>query len=722
MTPVRFGVSVRETPADAGSASWDNGIAVSDGIPTPLTRGTLVGPVFSDKQWLDSFGERSISEYISLPAEMCPIDAACGIWDGPWIGIEETFLGVRFSGADGLHYGWIRLHMPVDPLVPPEGVNFFGQPAPYPIDFAYESTPNTPIIAGAIPEPATWALLIIGAVLVALRKLWRHTATCAVTVLLPIAAQGEVIYRSNPDLDQKQIDLDGNGLSDFRFWSMPDISLSIDHILTSVAGVDGFSSSGLLARDFGAARVVNGTIIGASPPGGALWVTPVESHRLSTYTELYGWSGDWGLAGEGVIGVSFQSELGLHYGWIRLNLHSQFIPVENEGGFLNGYLRPGPVIHDWAFESTPNTPIVAGAVPEPAAWVLAIVLAVAVACWKLRRGVLLPVICLVSLPVAANGEVVHRTPARPGSWEPFDLDGNGGLDFSFGVEAKVTSPDHLSIYFAIEQAGGAGGRKGVLTDGELVPALPAGFVIGPDPAGLAWNDDFVDREIPGVSPVGDLTYMPPSPATQFIGVRFRADDGLHYGWIRLARNYWAPYDFNHPNWPDNPGSVFNYELPRIDHFSPGVIDWAYESTPNMPIVAGAIPEQGSIVLILAALVMGCVVSFCWRLQRGRDSESHEQLSDGQSSHRPSAVIPRDSSFPFILWRRCCHEAFSHRGACRAPGSIHGAGGARRPAGGHLDRPRRQRRRRGLEHRDELECGCRAEQRHRRKWRRSTGYL
>jgi hypothetical protein len=120
---------------------------------------------------------------------------------------------------------------------------------------------------------------------------------------------------------------------------------------------------------------------------------------------------------------------------------------------------------------------------------------------------------------------------------------------------------------------------------------------------------FGDLTIPGVSPAGNLTYLPPSPATQFIGVRFRADDGLHYGWIRLARNYWAPYDFNHPNWPDDPGSVFNYELPRIDHFSPGVIDWAYESTPNMPIVAGKVPVPGS--MLLALLGMG-ISAICLR--------------------------------------------------------------------------------------------------------------
>jgi hypothetical protein len=44
--------------------------------------------------------------------------------------------------------------------------------------------------------------------------------------------------------------------------------------------------------------------------------------------------------------------------------------------------------------------------------------------------------CLV--PIAANGEIIYRMPARPGSWEPFDLDANGRRDFQFDVNWMVT--------------------------------------------------------------------------------------------------------------------------------------------------------------------------------------------------------------------------------------------------------------------------------------------
>jgi hypothetical protein len=60
-----------------------------------------------------------------------------------------AFVGFRFNAADGVHFGWVRLAVNA-------GL----------IDFdsaAYETTPNTAILAGAVPEPGTMALLALGA-------------------------------------------------------------------------------------------------------------------------------------------------------------------------------------------------------------------------------------------------------------------------------------------------------------------------------------------------------------------------------------------------------------------------------------------------------------------------------------------------------------------------------------------------------------------------------
>ena len=52
----------------------------------------------------------------------------------------------------------------------------------------------------------------------------------------------------------------------------------------------------------------------------------------------------------------------------------------------------------------------------------------------------------------------------------------------------------------------------------------------------------------------------------YLGVRFYARDGLHYGWIHASLA------------GDNSSAVY-----------PTITDWAYETRPNTPIVSGALP-------------------------------------------------------------------------------------------------------------------------------------
>lgn len=64
------------------------------------------------------------------------------------------FIGVRFTDGAGVHYGWV-------------GLTVNGADTGYTITLhgiAYETTPDTAITAGAIPEPASLALLALGAV------------------------------------------------------------------------------------------------------------------------------------------------------------------------------------------------------------------------------------------------------------------------------------------------------------------------------------------------------------------------------------------------------------------------------------------------------------------------------------------------------------------------------------------------------------------------------
>lgn len=74
---------------------------------------------------------------------------------GEFAGIESAYAGLQLQINGNTHYGWIRLGAPLPFL---NGGWIY--------DFAYETRPGVPILAGAVPEPSTWALLIGGGVVI----------------------------------------------------------------------------------------------------------------------------------------------------------------------------------------------------------------------------------------------------------------------------------------------------------------------------------------------------------------------------------------------------------------------------------------------------------------------------------------------------------------------------------------------------------------------------
>ena len=109
----------------------------------PNPRSSVTGPYLLYNQ---SFGGDGGGEFVArLP-----------------MGTTEGYVGVQFYAADGLHYGWIRVR----------GGNYNDGRI---LDYAYNAVPGQSISVGAVPEPSTWALIVLGTA--ALWKLRRPSSS-----------------------------------------------------------------------------------------------------------------------------------------------------------------------------------------------------------------------------------------------------------------------------------------------------------------------------------------------------------------------------------------------------------------------------------------------------------------------------------------------------------------------------------------------------------------
>jgi hypothetical protein len=128
----------------------------ADGFLVRLTGGETIGPEITEPwKWTELDGNNGvISSRINLP------------WTDSWATQPIGLLGVRLQREQDLHYGWLRIDL--------SGNHDHLHYQAKVIDFAYESTPNTTIIAGAVPEPATWLLIVAAAAIFAGCKLRRR--------------------------------------------------------------------------------------------------------------------------------------------------------------------------------------------------------------------------------------------------------------------------------------------------------------------------------------------------------------------------------------------------------------------------------------------------------------------------------------------------------------------------------------------------------------------
>lgn len=125
------------------------------------TIGSILGPTANPRAALFPSPQNwfAIERYIQLSHGF---NDGGDITGGPWHPFddaygENAYLGFEFQGEGGPHYGWIRIQE-------------FAGVGGFFLEYAYEDTPGAAIRAGQIPEPSTWAFILGGVTLAALRR------------------------------------------------------------------------------------------------------------------------------------------------------------------------------------------------------------------------------------------------------------------------------------------------------------------------------------------------------------------------------------------------------------------------------------------------------------------------------------------------------------------------------------------------------------------------
>jgi hypothetical protein len=198
--------------------------------------------------------------------------------------------------------------------------------------------------------------------------------------------------------------------------------------------------------------------------------------------------------------------------------------------------------------------------------------------------------------------------------QPIDMDRDGDTDFYLNrllflnniptwvrqETLQLGTYDPFDPYARYEgRIPSANGNSALVEAGQLALLSQGELVGGAATAGRQWVDAFdpiyISEDNTFNGPPGAWEGVWGDAAVGFAGVRIPADDGVHFGWIKLR--------------------VENVEDPTTSYFrgqSPTAIDWYLESRPDTPVVVGAVPEPGSLALV----VMVFAVLGAWRLRRG----------------------------------------------------------------------------------------------------------
>ncbi len=149
-----------------------------------------------------------------------------------------------------------------------------------------------------------------------------------------------------------ELDLDGNGSSDFRIRH----AIQTAQAFALVDGNEFFCTIDEEPDKYppAARPEAAGVLADDSPVDPHVWYE--DDHDGEGQIMMAYGSGYWANTDHDYMGVRFLAGSDLHYGWIEMS--------------LDGSLPNPMTIHSWAYETQPGVGIMLGMVPEPSTWML----------------------------------------------------------------------------------------------------------------------------------------------------------------------------------------------------------------------------------------------------------------------------------------------------------------------------------------------------------------
>jgi hypothetical protein len=189
--------------------------------------------------------------------------------------------------------------------------------------------------------------------------------------------------------------------------------------------------------------------------------------------------------------------------------------------------------------------------------------------------------CLVTGRASAQGTIVHVVPPQPIPYSDYpssqgiDLNGDGIVDFNLsspnGIEIELAPLNNNAIISVPEPPGELGAWIYAFSqDAPISSSL--------DPVLVWWGSDGnATPDIVAASNLGALGYFAYRTDPTYARIQLDVSGALYYGWIHIQ-------NLGGSNWGQ-------------------ISDWAYETSPNTPIFAGAVPEPGTVSLCAIGTMM-----------------------------------------------------------------------------------------------------------------------